>query len=262
MIIDCHTHIGQDHGKYWTPSELIHSMDEAGIDISLILSNFHGGEGTPIEKVLEACDEFPRLKAIGNVDYSTLDAEQIEKLKDLLLQKRIFGVKCYLGYEHFYPNDKKLYPLYEFCSQKSFPVIFHTGILEVGYKGLLKYSHPLGVDELATEFPNLKIVIAHLGNPWIADCAAVVVKNKNVYADFSGYFAEYQSISKEEKEEFVQRLIQFKLFVGDFKKCLFGTDWPLYSQKEYLDAVKSLPMSKEEKHLVFSENAQTLFRIL
>lgn len=64
MLIDCHTHIGQDHGKYWEPRELINSMDEAGIDISLILSNFRGGEGTPIEKALEACDEFPRLKAI------------------------------------------------------------------------------------------------------------------------------------------------------------------------------------------------------
>ena len=263
MIIDSHTHIGESNGKQWSPSQLIKSMDDAGIDISLVLSYFHSKRGTPVEKVIEACKEFPRLKAIGNVDYSTVDNQQIEKLQDLLTRKIILGVKFYLGYEQFYPNDKKLYPLYEFCSQNNFPVIFHTGVLVEGYKykGLLKYSHPLPVDELATDFPNLKIIIAHFGNPWIMDCAAVMVKNENVYIDFSGYFAEYQSISTEEKEYFVKEMTKFKLFVGDFTKCLFGTDWPLYSQKEYLEAVQSLPMTSEEQDLVFSQNAKMLFGI-
>jgi len=261
MIIDSHTHIGEGNGKYWSPSDLIKSMDDARIDISLVLSYFHSGRGTPVEKVIEACKEFPRLKAIGNVDYSTLSSQQIEKLQDLLTKKTILGVKFYLGYEQFYPNDKKLYPLYEFCSQNNFPVIFHTGVLETGYKGLLKYSHPLTIDELATNFPNLKIVIAHVGNPWIIDCAAVVEKNGNVYVDLSGHFAVYQSISKEDRNYFVRQMAEFKLYVGDFTRCLFGTDWPLYSQKEYLKAVKSLPMTNEEQDLVFSQNAKMLFGI-
>ncbi|MFH1462525.1 MAG: amidohydrolase family protein [bacterium] len=261
MIIDSHTHIGENNGKCWDPSELIKSMDSADIDISLVLSNFHSGKGTTIERVIEACKKFPRLKAIGNVDYSTLNNQQIEKLQDLLAKKIILGIKCYLGYEQFYPNNKKLYPLYEFCSQNNFPVIFHTGVLEMGHRGLLKYSHPLSIDELATDFPDLKIIIAHFGNPWIMDCAAVMVKNKNVYVDFSGYFEEYQSISKEEKRHFVKHMTEFKLFVGDFTKCLFGTDWPLYSQKEYLEAVESLPITKEERDSIFWKNAQTLFGI-
>ncbi len=103
--------------------------------------------------------------------------------------------------------------------------------------------------------------MAHFGNPWIADCAAVVAKNKNVYVDLSGYFSEYKPISKEEKEDFVKQLAEFKMFVGDFKKCLFGTDWPIYSQKEYLDAVRALILTEEEKDLVFSKNAEGLFNI-
>ena len=261
MIIDSHTHIGEDNGRYWTPEELITSMDEDGIDISLVLANFTSDTGLSTKEGIEVSKRFPRLKIIGNFDYSKIDAQQIEELERLLKEKLILGVKFYLGYEHYYPNDKKLHSFYAFCEEQNFPVIFHTGVLEQGSKGLLKYSHPLSIDELAANFPNLKIVMAHFGNPWIWDCAAVVAKNENVYVDLSGYFAEHKSIEKDEKECFIKQLSEFKFFVGDFKKCLFGTDWPLYSQKEYLEAVKSLPMTDEERDLIFSQNVKTLFRI-
>ncbi|MEK7542172.1 MAG: amidohydrolase family protein [Patescibacteria group bacterium] len=264
MIIDSHTHIGEFGGKHWAPEQLIQSMDEAGIDISLLIANFFGkkgSEGVSTKEVIEVCKKFPRLKAIGNVDYSQVSEQQIEQLQDAIEKKLIVGVKFFLGYELFYPNDVKLHPLYEFCSLRNVPVVFHTGMLESGFSGLLKYSHPLGVDEVAAQFPDLKIVMAHFGNPWIADCAAVVAKNKNVYVDLSGYFSEYKPIAEEEKQDFVKQLSEFKMFAGDFTKCLFGTDWPIYSQKEYLEAIRALPMTDEEKKLIFSKNAQKLFNI-
>jgi predicted TIM-barrel fold metal-dependent hydrolase len=61
--------------------------------------------------------------------------------------------------------------------------MFHTGVLEAGSTGLLEYSHPLQIDRVATRFRNLTIVMAHMGNPWLIDCAAVLAKNENVYAD-------------------------------------------------------------------------------
>ncbi len=261
MIIDCHTHIGKFNGQDNTPEELIASMDEAGISASLLFANFHSGGGVQTKRIIEICKEYPRLKAVGNITYPSLGNEQMETIAWHIKNREIVAVKFYLGYEQFYPTDEKLFPVYEMCMANDVPVIFHTGILESSFKGLMKYSHPLNIDEVAGLFPDLKIMIAHMGNPWLMDCAAVVAKNANVYVDCSGYFKEHVAIEPEEEIMFRRQLNEFKVFVGDFKKMLFGTDWPIYSQKEYLQAVQSLPMTGEERELVFYKNAQKLFHV-
>ncbi len=261
MIIDAHAHIGEMNRKNWTADQLIAAMDEAAIDYSLVIAYGSSGEPSSTEKIIEACKNFDRLKVIGNVDFSTFDAQQLSNLICHLKEKKIYGVKFYLGYDEYLAADPKLFPLYEFCQENGYPVIFHTGVLETGFSGLLKYSHPLNVDEVANKFPNLKIVIAHMGNPWILDCLAVVLKNPNVYVDCSAYFTEYKPIKEEDVGVFIKQLTDAKVFIGDFKRFLFGTDWPLYNQKEYLEAVKGLPMTDEEKELVFWKNAKEVFNL-
>lgn len=258
MIIDCHTHI--DQGK--NPRDLIASMDEAGIDISILLANdsFLDFDGTNTQQAIEICEKFDRLRPVGSIIFDRLD-EDLNKIKSYLQEDKILGIKLYPGYENFYPTDEKLLKLYDFCEKEDKTVIFHTGILMSGTKGLLKQVHPLNIDEIAHQFPNLKIIMAHFGNPWIMDCAAVVSKNSNVYVDLSGYFAENVPISEVDRDVFILDLTRFKDFVGSFKKCLFGSDYPLYSQKEYLAAVRKLPMGEEERELVFSQNAKNLFHL-
>lgn len=261
MIIDSHTHLGLHNNKSLTVTDILASMRQAGIGYSLVIADRTSGEGLTTEEVIKITKKTIRLKAIGNVEFDSLSSDQIDRLKKYLKENKIFGVKLYLGYEEFYANNEKLSPLYRFCENEGYPVICHTGVLEVGYKGLLKYSHPLTIDEVANEFPRLKIVIAHMGNPWILDCGAVMLKNQNVYMDLSGFFDEYQPIRKEQVDYFIKRLWEFRQFVGEFKKCLFGTDWPLYNQKEYLDAVLKLPLRKEESDLLFWKNAQKVFNL-
>ncbi|MBI1984617.1 MAG: amidohydrolase [Candidatus Wildermuthbacteria bacterium] len=264
MIIDVHTHIGKFGAETSrTPEDLLKSMDNAGIETSLVIASSVSDEvqGLSTKQAVEVGEQYPRLKIIGNVEYPRISIEHIQELIELLKTKKIVGVKMYTGYEHFYPNDSKLYELYRFCSDNGFPVIFHTGFLLAGSKGLLKYSHPLHIDELAQEFPDLKILIAHFGYPWIEDCGAVVAGNKNVYADLSAYFTEFNPISKKEQKEFTEDIGRLVSITGGFEKFLFGTDWPIYSQKEYVEAVKSLPMSKEERELVFWKNAKSLFGV-
>jgi len=261
MIIDCHTHLGLYNNKNFGVNDLVDSMKKAGIGYSLVIADRTGGEGLSTEKVIQMTEKNPKIKAIGNVEFDSLNTDQIETLKRYLKDKKIFGVKFYLGYEKFYADDPKLSSLYRFCEKEGHPVIYHTGVLEVGYKGLLKYSHPLTIDSVANNFPSLKIVIAHMGNPWILDCGAVMLKNENVYTDLSGFFDEYKPITKEQIDYFIKRLWEFRQFVGEFKKCLFGTDWPLYGQKEYLDAVLKLPLSDEESDLVFWKNTQKVFNL-
>jgi hypothetical protein len=139
--------------------------------------------------------------------------------------------------------------------------MFHTGVLEAGSTGLLEYSHPLQVDRVATRFPNLNIVMAHMGNPWLIDCAAVLAKNENVYADMSAFFAENKPITAHDVEVFKQRMEQVRVFLYSYDKFLFGTDYPLYSQKEYLAAVEALEMGPAEHEAVMHANAARLFGV-
>ncbi len=259
MVIDAHTHNFKLKDKFYTADDLIASMDEAGIDYSMLIANSSVEDGLVTEQVIDVSKKYPRIKAVGSVHYPTLDKDKIDKLIDYLKEKKIHAVKLYPGYEDFYPLDEKLFGLYEKCQRLGKPVIFHTGVLMIGSTGLLKQIHPLNIDEVAQKFPDLPIIMAHFGNPWIIDAAAVVAKNKNVFVDLSGYFTEYESISKEESGSFIKQLTEFKSFVGNFKKCLFGTDYPLYSQKEYLEVVSSLPFEGEEKDLVLWKNAKDIF---
>lgn len=256
MIIDSHTHLEDE--KY-TVEDLIASMDEAGIDFSLLIAGSAplGDKGVTTEQVVKICTKNPRLKAVGNVEYRNLSNDQIQTLIEYLKQGKMYGVKLYPGYEDFYPADEKLFPLYEQCQALGKPVIFHTGLLAQELPGKLKQSHPLNIDELAQEFPALKIIMAHFGNPWVIDGTMVAWRNKNVYVDLSGYFGE--KISKSEVRFFKNDLRILSGWLQGFHKCLFGTDYPIAHQSEYLKVVKQLPFSSAEKELVFWKNAKEIF---
>lgn len=256
MIIDSHTHIGK---KSHTTKDLLSSMKRAGIDYSMVIADSSPlkEKGMTTEEVIEICDQNKNLKAIGNVEYRNISDSYIKKLVDYLRNGEIHAVKLYPGYEDFYPYDEKLFPLYKECEEMEKPIVFHTGLLAKGLPGRLRQSHPLNIDDVANKFPKLKIVMAHFGNPWVIDATMVAMKNENVYVDLSGYFGP--RISKTEIKFFKQDLAYFGGFLQGYKKCLFGTDWPISRQKEYLNAVKQLPLKAEGKDLVFWKNAKEIY---
>ncbi|MDP3997799.1 MAG: amidohydrolase family protein [bacterium] len=267
MIIDAHTHIGnisQRSGQSVSMTDLLRSMDEAGIDMSLIIADAmdlgDGRQGLSANDLVKQRGENKRLRVIGNVSINRNLKKQLRELGRMAEAGEIVGIKLYPGYEDYYPIDKRLWPVYEFCQLNNLAAVFHTGVLMEGTNGVLQQVHPLKIDEVAVKFPGLCIVMAHLGNPWLLDAAAVILKNKNVYADLSGFFAEFETIKEEDVDRFKQRVKkEFTDFAGNLKKCMFGTDWPLYSQPEYLDAVKALPMSDEERELVLGGNAMKVY---
>jgi uncharacterized protein len=262
MIIDVHTHIGQEEKKVYQAGDLLKSMDEAQIAYSLIIADSEDPkEPSNIENILKQTQKNPRLKAVVDFQFSTISSSQIDKIITLLDEDKVVGVKFYIGYEHYYPYDERLFPLYKYCQKKQKPVIYHTGILQKGGDGLLKYSHPLNIDEVASLFPKMKIVMAHMGNPWLLDCAAVMAKNENVYADMSGFFDENSPINSDDRIVFKQRMLDAELFLGSYEKFLFGTDWPLYNQKEYVRAVDALDLDPYQEELVFWKNAVKVFNL-
>ena len=125
--------------------------------------------------------------------------------------------------------------------------------------GKVKFSHPLNVDELAVDFPRVKFVICHLGNPWFRDCMEVVYKNDNVYADISGLVL---GDFTDRFEEYMRRQLQEMLLWGmNPRKVLFGTDWPISTMESYLGFMDELKLPYKDKQLLFYENAARLFKI-
>lgn len=271
MIIDSHTHLGRYDEWIVRPEMIIQEMDKAYIDYAFVFAHEHRlpQRGISTEELIKITKEYPRLFAIGTANPTIkgkfdLSKKRINFLRGILKDRLIFGIKFYVGYEHFWPTDKRLYPLYEVLNEEFLPVIFHSGFFwDPERKGLLKYAHPLPIDEIAVKFPQLKIIIAHLGNPHIEECGELMEHNPNVWSDVSGYFTEFNKpFLEEEVENFKTdiKMIRSK-YLGTFGRFLFATDWPLCDMKEYLKACQNLLLNEEEKNLFFWKNAVNLFQL-
>lgn len=125
--------------------------------------------------------------------------------------------------------------------------------------GKLRFSRPLNLDDVAVDNPELKIVMCHLGNPWIEDAEEVLYKNKNVYADISGLVVgDFDHYFEKMMRDKVAELINY---AGEPTYLLFGTDWPISTMDSYLNFVAKLHMKKEYRDLLMYKNAKKLFKI-
>jgi predicted TIM-barrel fold metal-dependent hydrolase len=125
--------------------------------------------------------------------------------------------------------------------------------------GKVKFAHPLHVDEVAVDFPRVKFLICHLGNPWFRDCMEVVYKNDNVYTDISGltlgqFTDRFEAYMRQQLKEMI-------LWGVNPSKVLYGTDWPLASMESYLDFMEELKLPPRDKKLMLFENAAALFKL-
>lgn len=271
MIIDAHTHIGKLGNSKFSESYgknldfLQDEMEVAGINHALILANFETDQAEPsTELAIRLVKESgaTNLHVAGSIDMGKVSEHYTEKIDGFLERHEIVAVKLYPGYQQVFPWDKTLFPLYELCSQKGVPVIFHSGdtLNYADIRGKVRYSHPIHIDDVAVDFPNLKIVIAHLGNPWIADCAELLYKNENVYADISG-LAISENFVDSSYGEMLGRQIRDLVTYSSAEKLLYGTDWPLISMDEYLKFMNSLGFSDTQLEKILSKNALELFKL-
>lgn len=191
--------------------------------------------------------------------FNPLENYNIEEFEQHITKNTV-GIKIYAGYYHYHVHDEIYYPLYELARKYNFPVVIHSGDT-FSTKGLLKYAHPLEVDELAFLYPDVKFIIAHFGDPWIMDAAEVASKNENVYVDLSGLIVgDKNDVERFKVEEFTSHIKKGLVYLDNYDKVLFGTDWPLVDFNAYLEFIKDLiPEAQHEK--VFYLNAKKLFKI-
>lgn len=264
MIIDVHTHINNYHEDRVTSIDnsldlLSKTMEENNVDYALVLSSYKVNEHRPSTKqVVEAIEGRNNLGVVSGISFLNYDYKDVIEISDYLEKGLIKGLKFYPGYEPFYPNDSRLQIWYEMAIEFDVPVMFHSGDTYAP-RGKVKYSHPIHHDDLAVDYPALKIVICHVGNPWIRDCMEVVYKNDNVYADISGlvlgdFNEKFERFMKNEIEEMIT-------YAGNPKYLLYGTDWPISNMNSYLKFMDQIDLPDEKKELILWKNAAELFKI-
>ena len=258
--------------------QMVHRLEEemtAGkVDLAFGMGSLGGTIADPlgIARTLQLCDTVPRLRAIGVADPRRTEPGFLKAVEAQIDNNRnkIVAFKAYLGYLHFGPEDPGYVPYYKLAEKYDLPVIVHTGD-NWSTTAKVKYAHPLRMDEVAVDFPHVRFVLAHFGNPWLVDAAEVLFKNAdNVWADLSGLFVgsanEIQALLGEAGlPDSATGLVFSDLkkamaYVGDYKRFVYGTDWPLAPMASYRRLIEAL-IPKPHHQDVFRENAKRVFKV-
>lgn len=143
---------------------------------------------------------------------------------------KLCGVKLGPNYQKFDPLSEAAKAVYARAQKLGLPILFHQGTSPVR-TAPLRYAHPLVMDEIASEFPELRVVMAHMGHPWQADTIAVIRKHPHVYADISGLFYRPWSF---------YNALRLATEWNVLHKLLFASDYPVTTPQENIDALRSV----------------------
>ena len=259
-IIDAHFHIFPDspNGPACREEEILADWARLGIVAGVKMSN------RSLEPELHRHDPAIRY-CIGldsGVRRSGHSPERTwELVEENLRLPQCVGIKLYPGYNYEYISEEIYRGCYELARTYGKPVAIHMGQTAMaGAK--LKYSHPLTLDEVAADWPDVQFVMCHFGNPFLPDAAAVVEKNDNVCADLSGLLVGRTDLDRylAEKSGYVEALRGWLEYVDNWDKFLFGTDYPGVETENYVEFIRRLvPEAHHEK--VFFHNANRVYNL-
>jgi uncharacterized protein len=181
-------------------------------------------------------------------------AEAVAEAKRLIAAGGIRGFKLHPPLQEFHANDKAAYPFYEVVNDARLPVIFHTGHsgIGTGQRGgggvRLKYGNPMDIDDVAVDFPDMPIIMAHPSFPWQDEAISICLHKPQVYIDLSGWSPKY----------FSPTLVQYANTLLKHK-VLFGSDYPLIAPDRWLADFEKIAIKDDVRPLILKENAMRLF---
>ena len=265
MIIDCHVHLNNYHETAGRPTRenvdrLFAKMAEHGIDHAVVLTSYRVDCDRPsVEDLLEFLAEDPRTTVVEGLRWRGDNRTDLFAMEERIRDGIVKGIKLYPGYDRYAINDPSLEGVFRIAAKHQVPVMIHTG--DTYSKGAkVRQAHPLLVDDVAVDYPEVNFVMCHLGNPWFMDAAEVLYKNENVYADISGL--TLGDFTYEFERYMVMRVKDMITYMGDpGKQLMFGTDWPLVSMKGYVKFLHSLELEDEQVENIAWRTAARLFRI-
>ena len=241
-----------------SPVEFLKHMDREGVEkaalINYVSPDIMGFTDEINEFVSDFCRQNrERLIAFGSI-HATVRTGLEKRIDQLIADLRLAGIKIHPSHQKVFPNDhmngnESLLYLYRRCEQEGIPVMFHTGTsIFVGARN--RYADPIYLDDVAVDFPRLKMILAHGGRPlWMQTCLFLTRRFPNVYMDVSG-------IPPSKILDYFPRLEQ----VAD--KVLFGTDWPaplVPGMRENFEEFQKIELLPEIKEKITRTNALRFF---
>lgn len=209
-----------------------------------------GNRRIPNEEIADAARENADIM----IAFASIDPHKgrlgAREARALIESGAVKGFKFHPTCQGFYPNDKMAYRLYEVIAEHKLPAIFHTGHSGIGTGmrgggGLrLKYSQPMHLDDVAVDFPDMTIILAHPSWPWTDEALSIALHKPNVYIDLSGWMPKY----------FPPQIVQYAN--GPLKhKMLFGSDFPLIQPDRWIEEFKKAGFKEEVHDLILKQNA-------
>jgi predicted TIM-barrel fold metal-dependent hydrolase len=215
-----------------------------------------GSRRIPNQEIIDAARENSDMMiAFASIDphkgkFGALEARR------LIEEQGVKGFKFHPTMQGFYPNDRLAYPLYEVIAEHKLPAIFHSGHsgIGTGMRGgggvRLKYSNPMYLDDVAADFPDMTIIIAHPSWPWQDEALSVCLHKPNVYIDLSGWSPKY----------FPPQLVQYANTQLKHK-MLFGSDFPVLAPDRWLKDFKEAGFKPEVHELILKHNAIKVLKL-
>jgi predicted TIM-barrel fold metal-dependent hydrolase len=283
MLIDVHVHVSrseherpwvlefiesQSDGDVWkkvdqvlTPTTFRPFLQQNGIDWAVALAEDSPATVgvTPHDYVADLCAKAnaqpdPATGARGKIiPFASLNPFTVNdlalELEKLVKDFGFRGFKAYPVYQHHYMNDIRMYPLYAKAQELGVPMLVHTG--SSVFKGArIKYGDPLHLDDVAIDFPNLTIMMAHSGRPfWYEQAFWLARQHKNVYMELSGLPGK-------------KLLEYFPELERNADKIVYGSDWPGNPFiRRNVDAILGLPLKDSTKEKILWKNAERVLGV-
>jgi predicted TIM-barrel fold metal-dependent hydrolase len=248
MKIDCHTHVGEsahltkdfvrdariasgnpnqqlavDLDDHWKTMQFVEKA------IVLGFRAHHVGYVVPNEYVAGYVQQHPE-KLAGFASIDPHDDDAIEQLDHCIQDMKLKGLKLGPIYQNMHPQDPRFLRLFQRAAELDIPILIHQGTTFC-HDVSLEYANPILLQPIALKFPGLRMVIAHLGHPWIGETISLIRKHANLYADLSAlHYRPWQ---------FYNALVLAKEY-GVLHKLLPGSDYPVTTPQASTDGLRSV----------------------
>jgi predicted TIM-barrel fold metal-dependent hydrolase len=263
MIIDIHNHITVKDSPFHLPAEeYLSVMDELGVDKVVVLGKDYGLLGDRLHSNLPDEDVVSFVTAHPDrfIGFSAVHPDRdinsnIERLERAVHKYGLKGIKLNPA-SGFYPNDERLYPVYETCSQMNLPVMIHMGIKPPSEGTRMKYCHPMSIDDIAADFPELTLIIAHAAYPWVEDLITVSLYAQNIFVDISTLNQLEEALGY---EVIVPTLRKLSASLGP-NRVVFGSDG-IFNLEALINAVRNAHfLSASEKERILWKNTAEILK--
>ena len=238
--------------------QYLEKMDTAGIERSLLIAVRAGdirmpeSFEVPYERVHEVCTKHPeRFSGLAGID----PFRGMSGLKDLEKAVNEFGFVGAHLYPHWCelpPDHRKYYPYYAKCCELNIPIMMQVGhnLIYSKNRRLPSVARPILLDQVAIDFPELKLIGIHIGIPWTEEMISMCWKHENIYTAGDAYAPKYWPKS----------FVHYANSYGSHK-VMFGTDWPVIDPIRAIEEVDHLNLREESKKLMLRDNAIKVFNL-